>query len=444
MRVSRLLCLLVLLAACEGSKGTVSITVVTDPEGDVLERVERLRATLSVPFQVIEAQRDADNRLSLDFDVEASGLVADVFLEGFDSSGEAIAVGRSGPLPLAAIDAEIVIYMAPPMSLSRATVSLDPPRAEVGAADLSYGVLLAGGVGPEGVIGNVNVYSLYLHTLQSGLDMPAARSNPTVIGGSSGYVYMVGGTDSDGAASSLSFAFDTTVSPSGAYRSLAIGEEHARSGASAATIGRDLFLISGDPGLLLDGLQGSARPLLNGEALDGPAVALVAGGSLQVILAGNGVSPGAAIYELGQIQRFPGPDALLRTDHRAVALPTGEALFLGGAIADSAVSSAVFYKPASTSFQTIELLATARRNPAVAITPNYLVVAGGAADDGSVIADMEVFDATTLEPVATIPMIVPRTGAVAKKLANGQVLIIGGRDANGDLTGVLELFTPNN
>jgi hypothetical protein len=71
-----------------------------------------------------------------------------------------------------------------------------------------------------------------------------------------------------------------------------------------------------------------------------------------------------------------------------------------------------------------------------------VVVAGGTDGAGAVVGTAEVFDAATLAPRAVVPMVVPRTGAVARPLDSGQVLIVGGRDALGAPVATVELFTP--
>jgi len=48
----------------------------------------------------------------------------------------------------------------------------------------------------------------------------------------------------------------------------------------------------------------------------------------------------------------------------------------------------------------------------------------------------------TLAPLASLPLVVPRTGASALALPNDQILIAGGTDAAGAPIDTLELFTP--
>ena len=79
---------------------------------------------------------------------------------------------------------------------------------------------------------------------------------------------------------------------------------------------------------------------------------------------------------------------------------------------------------------------------AVAATERHLVIAGGA-DGGAVSGAVEIDDATTLQPVATATLAVPRTGATAIALPNDQVLIIGGADGASAPIEALELFTPD-
>ncbi len=431
------------LLACSGQEGTISVRVVSAPDSLVIPRIETLRVTLAVSGDTFESTRDADGVLRIAIDVEADGRSGDLVVEGFDETGATIAVGRVGPLPLSAIDASVAVYLAAPQSIAEAPVSLEVPRSHIGGTEASFGALLAGGLDEDGPVDAVDVYSTYLHELQLGLPMPEARSAVSVTTGSAGFVYMLGGNDEQGVARSESFAFDTTIPPAGSYRPLVISAEHARSGASLAVVGQEQFLVSGDPALLLDGVQGTIRPLPDGAELDAPAATVVSNNQLQVVFGGLGVTDSsAAIYQNNQVTHVSAPPELLRTQHRAITLPTQEVLFVGGAIGAQTTTTAVLYKAGTGTFQTIELLATGRRNPAIALTDRYLLVAGGEDDAGNALADAELFDVATLEPIATMPLLLPRKNAVAFALNNGQILIAGGQDDTGAPIALLGLFTP--
>ena len=58
------------------------------------------------------------------------------------------------------------------------------------------------------------------------------------------------------------------------------------------------------------------------------------------------------------------------------------------------------------------------------------------------VGDAEVFDAQSLARVDTLALVVPRAGATASPLGNGQIIIAGGVDTDGDPVGTLELYTP--
>lgn len=437
------LALAALLTACGADRGTIAVTVVAAPGSDLLDRVERLRATLSEPHTVFEAERD-EGGIALSLEIDAREAIGDVAIEGFDAGGARIAVGRSGPLPLSAADVATAVYLAPPMSMAEAPASLDPPRTAIGAARRGFGAVLAGGRGPDGeVLDTFDVYGLYGHDLAAGTPMPTAAAEPTVVAGTVA-VYLFGGTDEDGEAIADLYAFDTATSPTGRYVPLPTDDALARAGASSAALGSELFVIAGDPPLIFDGVRRVLTPVPGAAAAAGQAAPVTTPEGPRVLIAGAGVAPtGAARIGFGSFDSVDAPAELLRVDHAVAPLPGGDAIFVGGAIEDALATSAVVYRARTGAFEVVELLATPRRAPAVAVTGEHLVVAGGADAAGEPVGDVEVFDAETLAPVATVPLVVPRTGAVAVSLGNGQVLVAGGLDAAGEPTGVLELFTPD-
>src|SRR5262249_28717361 len=65
-----------------------------------------------------------------------------------------------------------------------------------------------------------------------------------------------------------------------------------------------------------------------------------------------------------------------------------------------------------------------RMDCAAAATPHHLVIAGGTSlMTSQLAATAEIFDAATLAPIATAPLVVPRRNANAIALANGQIMI---------------------
>jgi hypothetical protein len=127
-----------------------------------------------------------------------------------------------------------------------------------------------------------------------------------------------------------------------------------------------------------------------------------------------------------------------RADARAVALPGGKLGLVCGSTELVRVDAATL---AAETF--VGIPTAARTGCAAAVTSRHLVIAGGMSATG-VEGTVEVYDAATLAPVASGTLAVPRHDAIAIVLANDQVLIAGGLDADGQPTATLELFTPAN
>ncbi|HVV85347.1 MAG TPA: hypothetical protein VHE35_19930, partial [Kofleriaceae bacterium] len=434
---------------CGGETGTISLKLATAPGSDLLADVVTARLTLSIPRREVTATRDADGKFHLSIDVAADGPSSNVTFEGLDAGGALVAYGCSGPLPIAAIDADVAVYVGAPGTLAAAPVPLDRPRADAGTADFSFGVLIAGGLDPAGAASAaVDVYDVYSHSLQRGLDLPAARRAPTVAPGVTGYAYVFGGDDAAGAPTGTLWRFDTTVSPAGAYLMLADAPELARSGAAATAIRPEGFLVTGAPPqapAVIDGLTSTvtalpATPAMVGTAssittADGSSIAAVAG-------AGTGTS-GLAIVTTAGVSDEQAPAGAARTGHGA-AVGDGVVTLVGGAIGDTLATTGVRLELVHRLYSEREAgLATPRRDAAVAQVGGQILVAGGTDADGHVLADAEVLDAFTLDHVATIPLVAARTRATAHALSTGQILLVGGVDADGAPVGTMEIFTPD-
>ncbi|HUS63873.1 MAG TPA: kelch repeat-containing protein [Kofleriaceae bacterium] len=440
--------LLALAAACGGETGTITVEVVAAPGGDLLERIERVRATLSSPREVTEAVRDEDGRLEVELEVTADGRGGSLLLEGYDADDELIALGISPPLPIAAVDASITVYLGPPGGFAEAPVELEPARSELGAAVLSYGAILMGGRDTDGdPRADVVVYNAYDHDLQDGLDLPAPRAAPTVLSGESNFVYVVGGEDEDGDASGVAWRFDTTVAPAGAYLELdSPDDDAARIGQSGVYVGGETFVVMGDPALAVSGFTLEAVVLEDAPALtDGVGVLLAGSPIYPALIAGAGVGDtGAVTIAGGVFEDLTLPDSVRRRGHEIVLLADARVLILGGEDEEGApLASAILFDPLTGEVEEIDdFLATPRRGAAIAATFDHVVVAGGVDAGGALVPDAEVFDALTLDRDGTPDLVVPRRGAVLLSLGNGQLLLAGGTDAAGEPIGVLELYTP--
>ena len=435
------------LAGCTGQLGTLSVELVTAPGSTLLDDVVHARLTLTQPYTVVEADRDGGQGLVLE--VDATGASGQLLFEGLDAGGARIAVGQTPYLPIAAVDANVRIYVAPPVSLAAAPIALEPARTEIGAGALGYGVLLAGGRGAGGApLRDLVIYNAYDHQLQVGRDLPAARTGMAVGIGATGWAYLFGGADDRGAPSGTFWRFDTTVAPAGAYLVLDPHPDLARIGAAAAPVGQERFLVTGAPPILIDGVTVSlgAVEAPGPPRLAGTATAVqTSDGAIYTVFAGDGNGASGVIrHGADGFAEVTAPAEALRTGHGAAPTPDGHVVVIGGATADGLVASAVRVDPAAKTAEAIpDVLATPRRDAAVAANGQVLLVAGGTDAAGALVTDAELIDVASLARLGTRPLIVPRTGAVAEALPNGQILVVGGRDADGAPVGVVELFTPD-
>ena len=420
--------LLLALAACSGNVGTLSISLTTAPGSHILDSAETLRLTLTNPHQVTTATRGA-NGFAIELDLPAKSASGAVIVEALDASGNRIAAGESPLLPFGAIDATLVIYMAVPNTVGAAPATLTPARSDLGAGSLTYGAVFAGGRDVTGAATDaIAIYNAFDHTLTGGLALPAPRSGIGVGVGGGNAVYLFGGTDAGGTPSGHLWRFDTTVAPSGAYADFGDKTGFARTDALLVPLGNDHFVVSGTPAAELAGLDASIVARTEVPSLP-PAGASVLGsdGNAAAIFAGD-----TGIVRF-RSDAFDTLDATARTGATVVALPGGSVAVVCGSAAGARVDAVT---GAVTPLSAVP--ATPRTGCAAAATSRHLVIAGGTGALDSV----EVFDATTLAPVATATLAVPRTGASALALPNGQVLIAGGTDGSGAPIATLELFTP--
>lgn len=435
---------------CGGATGTIGLELVTAPGSTVLADVTRARLTLSAPPTVVDATRGPDGRFHLAIDVVAEGPSGTLTFEGWDAADALIAIGRTPALPVAAIDAQVAIYVAAPDSLAAAPVPLDPPRTAVGTAAYPFGVMVAGGRDGAGAASDaVAIYNVFTHAWQVGVDLPAPRVAPTIGASSSGYAYLLGGDDASGAPTGTLWRYDTTAAPAGAVLALADLPAVARTAAPVALVRSEGFIVGGAPPLVIDGLTRTLTAAPSLPPLAGAAASVVVAtdgvDALHALFVGDGsgTSGVVRIAADGATDEASAPASARRTGHGAVALGDGRVIIVGGAVGGAPVASAIVASPASHLYvEQPAVLDTPRTNAAIAASGGALVVAGGTDASGAIVPTAEVLDLTTLTHRATIPMVVPRTGAVARPLDDGQVLIVGGTDAAGAPVGVVELFTP--
>ncbi len=429
--MKRLAALLLALAACEGTTGTINLELTTAPGSTVMSQVDRLRLRLTNPPVDEETTRKADGSFDLSLSLDANGEVGALILEGYDTADTLVATGSSPPFQLGPTNARVVIYVAPPMSIAASPATLNPPRRGVSGVALPYGALFAGGLDAANAPSDaIAIYNSYDHSLAGGAPMPIKRSGIALGASSTGAVYLIGGVGTEGSVSTI-LRFDTTVQPAGAYTTL--GEFPTFTNVSSAVpIGPDRFLLTGTPPGELVG--GELAPRTELAMLPQLGTSVIPGdGILTALFVGE---QGLIRFRADRFETLAGPG---RVRAGLAAVPgSGRFVIAGGGTATTAVRDVLVIDPSTGVVETrTNMLATARFDPAVAATARYLVVAGGTTDTGD-LASVEVFDAVTFAPITVLSMAAPRVGPLAFALPNGQILIAGGAP----VSGLVELFTP--
>ncbi|MEO7732571.1 MAG: kelch repeat-containing protein, partial [Kofleriaceae bacterium] len=261
----------------------------------------------------------------------------------------------------------------------------------------------------------------YDHSFVEGVALPAPRAGLAITATAAGQVFLFGGTGADGNPTGTLWRFDTTVAPNGAAYALSEDAGLARTGQLIVSL-VDRFLITGTPALELAATAPAARSDIAGL----PAAGAVAVSGNQAIFAG---APIVRFHD-GVFDTLAGSAPI---DAGAQGLPDGRVVFFGG----GASRDAIVVDTDGTVTVIADALATPRARPTIAATTRQLLVSGGADALGAPVASAELFDVTTLAPLAVLPMLA-RSGGFAIALPDDQILLGGGVPA----AATLELYTP--
>jgi Ca2+-binding RTX toxin-like protein len=142
----------------------------------------------------------------------------------------------------------------------------------------------------------------------------------------------------------------------------------------------------------------------------------------------------------------PGPLAIARFGPTSVTLNSGRALVIAGQAFDGTrIASVEEYDPTTGHWGPTGFLGARRTtHQTTLLADGKVLVAGGFGPDaqGTLVPQGEVYDPATRRWAFTAPMIVPRQSPTMTLLADGRVLVTGGRDAGGSAIRQSELFTP--
>ncbi|WP_168452572.1 Kelch repeat-containing protein [Sphingopyxis microcysteis] len=115
-----------------------------------------------------------------------------------------------------------------------------------------------------------------------------------------------------------------------------------------------------------------------------------------------------------------------RIQPSAAALPDGKVLILGGWVNGRVSGATEIFDPATGKSVAGPAMAGPRNAPTVVTLADGRILIAGGYDGRDVRADAEIFDAATGRMTATGPLAAARSGATGTLLADGRVLVAGG------------------
>ncbi|MGA8747014.1 MAG: choice-of-anchor D domain-containing protein [Solirubrobacterales bacterium] len=198
----------------------------------------------------------------------------------------------------------------------------------------------------------------------------------------------------------------------------------------------------------------------------GPAVAttngkvLVAGGATNVGFGSGAEDKLVELFDPAGVDKgvfaLPGASANLSSSRyfpSAAPLPNGKVLIVGGFTEGGVtLTSAAIYDPIAETTTTLPVetqtsgpetqMHTAREDAFAAPLADGQVLVGGGRDNEA-LRSAELFDPSTNDFTTTEAMESPREGAAAAPLPDGKVLIVGGKDNLGHVLASVEIYDPS-
>jgi hypothetical protein len=476
--VKRWLGLLLLLAACGGKKGTLTLKIVVSPINDPFAGAAKVVFTIG-DAQHVQTVGVSNGHFNASIEVDPRPTPGPVTLQVYDSANNVIGYGRTPALELQPVDQTVAIWVGRPGTVAPAATALARPLAELAAAySPGLGLVVAGGRTTDGaVVAEASIYDMLTHSLIP--PMPTDPNSSTggvpplknaragaVTGISQGQnVVVMGGSEASGFGASTNRP--TTVaeaySPDGSYGSWNSLDKPAPVGsyAQATVLGSGNTLVTG--GLDENGNPLDIAALLSSggtttlNALSTPLAAPRVGHAVAAVtfpegagaLLVGGVVDGSAspLAERLVGQAFSAYDVPgLENRIGATASALGNTvLVLGGKVNGTAVSSGVLID-VSTTPPGVTAISGALSSPRAQHTANVVndnvLVCGGVDDKGKNVPSCDLVSGTSFTPTNTMALADGRHGHAAISLDEiGLILLAGGFNDDGQPLPSIEIYT---
>jgi Galactose oxidase, central domain len=394
--------------------------------------------------------------------------------------GQTITATDTVVLTITGVSDAIQVSSTAPVGTFTSTGSMEFARAGHTATLLQNGtVLIAGGENSTGPLASAEIYNPATGMFASSGSMGTARVGHTATLLINGYVLVTGGNNATGALATAE-VFDPST---GSFSPTTGNMETARVGHTATLLhdGTGRVLVAGggtspevlfgpvaDPGTataeLFDPNSGQFTAATNNmlaSRIYHTATLLPSG---EVLLAG-GTNSGSALGDL-----FSPANAMFTATttggttalHLAALLTDGYVLLTGGELLGSpcgeggnwvSIDNALIFNDGDASFKATvgEMSALRVTHTATLVTGGEVLIAGGATSQTSCnrgfgtstfqsVASAELFHAAAETFTPTGSMETARAAHTATLLGNGNALLVGGVDSNGNFLATAELF----
>ena len=442
--MKRLFFLSLLLAnsSCRENSGTFSFTVQTSPDSDLLEQIDKLEIELTDPPKIVSTTRTAGG-ISLSIDVDADNQQGQVLVRGFNASGDIIATGASPELPIAAIDAELSLFLAPPNSLTEAPTPLPTPLTEAGAAALASTVLLAGGVTSDDSLSDeLLFYNFLSFEFSPFLTLPDATKNAHLEASPFGAsIFIFGGDTNEGPSSSI-LAFDFGGIGGG---SLSVSDDSALTSPiqGATLLDANRTILSTNPAFSFDHIRRQTTRLTDERDLENAIGARVLNANLESNVFFLKENQGLLLGEDGTFTEIDSPLLENLSGGSLIAISAHQALWLGGTRDGVLTQNGVIYDGRDQSFSLVpNLLSESRSNPTLCVVGQNLLAVGGNDQDEALSRAVDVIDIGNLENTGTMELPEAISGFSLLGMPNGQALVLGGKNEQGAAISQLLVFNP--
>jgi hypothetical protein len=162
---------------------------------------------------------------------------------------------------------------------------------------------------------------------------------------------------------------------------------------------------------------------------------LVAGGDAPGTGTCEWFDPEKGTFSVGPKLLFP------REGHSAHLLPSGRVLLIGGQRNETPEPTAELYDPSEEAFSPVTPALPVHGTTNVSLADGRVMVAGGR--DQSTVKLLQLYDPTTNTFHRIGDLLTPRADATGTLIASGEVLIVGGRDSQGAPLNTTEVCHPS-